>query len=341
MDNMKNALLIVPYFGKLPATFPLFLRTCAENPEFDWLIVTDDHTDYGYPENVHCQYTTFDAFVEQVQSHFDFPIALKRPYKICDFRAAFGVIFAPELKNYRFWGHCDLDQYFGKISHFITDEVLNGYDKILCLGHFTLFRNCPEINEMYLVADKKWNQSYKEAFSQDRHWIFDEWPGSNTSINRIMKQEKVNTYYRHDAFCDLIPFVSRFQRYIFDHDVENWTPEPVKNTVFLWENGELFCCHQDKDGTVIRREMMYVHIRQRKMDFSGYEAGLNCVCLYPNRIVSAPKADDAYLKKLLRRTALRNLRKPDEVARKMVYLDGYVNAAKRRLRKLLKLEKRQ
>ena len=146
---MKTTCFIIPYFGPLPNTFPVWLRTCAENPEYDWLIVTDDHSTYEYPVNIHVQYTTFDAFVGRVQSHFDFPIALKYPYKICDFRAAFGEIFAEELREYRFWGHCDLDQYFGKINHFITEEILSSYDKILCLGHFTLFRNSPEINRMY------------------------------------------------------------------------------------------------------------------------------------------------------------------------------------------------
>ena len=138
---MKNACFIIPYFGKLPNTFPIFLRTCGKNPDFNWMIVTDDHTTYDYPPNVCCSYTTFDDFVTKVQACFDFSIALKFPYKICDFRASFGVIFAEELKEYRFWGHCDIDQYFGKINHFITDEILDSYDKILCLGHFTLFRN--------------------------------------------------------------------------------------------------------------------------------------------------------------------------------------------------------
>lgn len=333
---MKNACFIIPYFGKLPNTFPLYLRTCAENPDFDWLILTDDRTHYDYPKNVHCQCTTFDAFAARVQSCFGFPIALKHPYKICDFRAAFGVIFAEELKQYRFWGHCDLDQYFGKISHFISEEILNTYDKILCLGHFTLFRNCPEINNMYLIPDKKWNQSYKDAFSQERHWIFDEWPANNTCINRIMKQERVKTYYHHDAFCDLIPFVSRFQRYIFDHNAEDWTVEPIKNSVFLWENGSLFACHQGKDGAIIRREMLYVHIRQRKMNTARYDAAMASMCLYPNEIVSVNTADDTYLRKIIRHTALRNLHKPDELARLKVCLNGYIDAAKRRLKGLLR-----
>lgn len=331
---MKKACFIVPYFGKLPNTFPVYLRTCGENLDFDWLIVTDDHTAFDFPPNVHCSYTTFEAFVQRVQSYFDFPISLKRPYKICDFRAAFGVIFAEELENYRFWGHCDLDQYFGKIQHFITDEILDSYDKILCLGHFTLFRNCPEINNMYLIPDKKWGQSYKDAFTQEKHWIFDEWPSDNTCINRIMKQEQVKTYYHHDAFCDLAPFASRFQRYIFNHETEDWVKEDIANTIFTWENGELFCCHKSRDGEIVRREMLYVHIRQRKMDISRYNLNLGAVCIYPNSIESFACSEEIDILEILRRTARRSLLLPDELARKGVLLNGYIMAAVRRLKKM-------
>ena len=334
----RKACFIIPYFGTLPNIFPVYLRTCEANPDFDWLIITDDHTAYDYPPNVHCVYTTFGEFVNRVQSHFDFPISLERPYKICDFRAAFGVIFQKELENYRFWGHCDLDQYFGRISNFVTDEILDNYDKILCLGHFTLFRNCPKINEMYRIPDKAWNQSYRDAFSQPKHWIFDEWPSANTCINRIMKQEGVNTYYRHDAFCDLVPFVSRFRRYIFDHEVENWTEEDIRNTVFVWDKGQLFCCHKDVNGEVVYREMLYVHIRQRKMDVSKYDAHKSTLHIYPNRIESVDLSESAAVKKCLRAANFRGFFYPDELRRKLVMLNGYLQAALRRIKKFFRLK---
>ena len=333
---MKKACFIIPYFGKLPETMPVYLRTCGENPDFDWLIVTDDHTDYGYPANVKCQYTTFDAFVQRVQACFDFPISLKKPYKICDFRAAFGVIFQEELAGYRFWGHCDLDQYFGKIHHFITDDILADYDKILCLGHFTLYRNIERINRMYLISDRKWGQSYRDAFSQERHWIFDEWPSENTSISRIMKQEHVKTYYRHDAFCDLVPFVSLFQRYIFDHEKEDWEKEKIDNTVFVWTDGILNCCHKDHEGNIIQREMLYVHIRQRKMDVSQYDAAKRAIQIFPNQIRSCDEIDKRMVERLLRMVKIRGVFHPDELQRKAVYLGGYVRGAKRRIKSMLK-----
>ncbi len=330
--QIKKACFIIPYFGKLPGTFPVYLRTCACNPDFDWLIVTDDRTEYDYPENVHVSYTGFDAFVDRVQSHFDFPIALKRPYKICDFRPAFGEIFADELREYLFWGHCDLDQYFGKISHFITDEVLDTYEKILCLGHFTLFRNVPKINEMYKIPDKKWGQSYKDAFSQEKHWIFDEWPSGNTSINKIMKQEGVKTFCYHDAFADLVPFVSRFRSYIFDHEAEDWVKEDIKNSIYIWQDGALYACHKGKDGQLVCRELLYVHIRQRKMDIQGYDSMQDVVYFMPNRICTTEATSDADQKVLLRRANHRAWFFPDELARKKVILASYWKAAKRRAR---------
>ncbi len=49
---MKTICYIVPYFGKLPKNFPLWLVGCEANPTIDWIIYTDDKTSYSYPKNV-------------------------------------------------------------------------------------------------------------------------------------------------------------------------------------------------------------------------------------------------------------------------------------------------
>lgn len=52
----KQCVLILPYFGKFNNYFPLFLRSCAANPSYDFLIFTDSMESYQYPSNVHvCQ----------------------------------------------------------------------------------------------------------------------------------------------------------------------------------------------------------------------------------------------------------------------------------------------
>ena len=50
---MKTICYIIPYFGKLPKNFALYLLGCAQNPTIDWKILTDDRTPYEFPTNVH------------------------------------------------------------------------------------------------------------------------------------------------------------------------------------------------------------------------------------------------------------------------------------------------
>ena len=54
---MKIA-IIVPYFGKMPNYFQLFLNSCASNKKFDWLIFSDDKAKYDYPEK--CTFHSYD-----------------------------------------------------------------------------------------------------------------------------------------------------------------------------------------------------------------------------------------------------------------------------------------
>lgn len=55
---MKSIVYIVLYFGKFPSIFPLWLNSCRNNPTIDWLIFTDDHSCFNYPQNVRVEYTS-------------------------------------------------------------------------------------------------------------------------------------------------------------------------------------------------------------------------------------------------------------------------------------------
>ena len=43
---MKSICYIVPYFGKLPSNFQIWLQTCSKNETIDLMIFTDDKTEY-------------------------------------------------------------------------------------------------------------------------------------------------------------------------------------------------------------------------------------------------------------------------------------------------------
>ena len=141
---MYSIAYVVPYFGKFPKGFQFWLLSCKCNPSIDWLIFTDDKTPYDYPENVKVTYWSFDQMKKKVQAVYDFPVLLERPYKLCDFKPAYGEIFADELKGYDFWGHCDIDLVWGNIRKFYTDDVLNQYEKVGFNGHSNLYKNMPK-----------------------------------------------------------------------------------------------------------------------------------------------------------------------------------------------------
>lgn len=113
--TMRKAAFIIPFFGKFNNFFQLFLNSCGKNKDYDWIIFTDDKTNYQYPSNLIVNYTTFEKIKSLFQTKFKSKISLDRPYKLCDFRPMYGYLFQEYLKDYKFWGHCDTDMLFGDI----------------------------------------------------------------------------------------------------------------------------------------------------------------------------------------------------------------------------------
>ena len=65
---MKTIGYLVPYFGTLPKNMQLWLKSCAANPTIDWILLTDDKTEYDYPENVKVKYCSFESLKERIQN---------------------------------------------------------------------------------------------------------------------------------------------------------------------------------------------------------------------------------------------------------------------------------
>ena len=122
---MNRIVYIVPYFGRLRSDFKLWLASCKMNPTINWLIYTDDKENdvllnKDIPENVMVRYISFEEMRNKIQKYFDFEIELPAPYKLCDYRPAYGEIFHDEICEYDFWGHCDMDLIFGNIRDFFN-----------------------------------------------------------------------------------------------------------------------------------------------------------------------------------------------------------------------------
>lgn len=253
---MKRIAFVVPYFGKLPKGFQFWLHSCSMNPTIDWLFFTDDKTEYLYPENVKVTYCKFKDIQDRVHALYGTDAVLLRPYKLCDYKPAYGEIFSKELQGYDFWGHCDIDLAWGNIRKFMTDDLLNQYDKIGNQGHCTLYRNTPEVNSR-VRACFEGLVSYKDAFYQDKGFAFDEPP-----MEEIYKALNI-PYYMETNYIHLVKYDYGF---FLGHKPEE---EAYKNKhqIFVLKDGTLLRYYLD-DLEIKTEEYMYIHFWCRPISYN-------------------------------------------------------------------------
>ena len=167
--------LILPYFGILPNYFPLWLKSAGVNRDFTFMLFTDaDLSGYNVPDNVKVIPMTLDGVKKLIAPHLDFEFSLETPYKLCDYKPLYGLIFQDWLKGYDFWGHVDPDIIWGKLDSFITDDLLDKYGRLYRRGHFTLYRNTPGVNSFALHKLPYWNISYRDIYRIDNYIGLDE-----------------------------------------------------------------------------------------------------------------------------------------------------------------------
>jgi hypothetical protein len=237
--------LVVPYFGALPPYFELTLRSMERNPTVDWLLVTDQAV-RPRADNVHVVAATFAGLRARIQDLYDFPIGLRSPYKLVDFKPAYGEIFADELAGYEWWGHCDLDVVFGRIRHNIPGGVFHLFDKLFVCGWLSLYRNDEAMTGLYrrCVDDV----DYRRVLADDGVAQFDEWPG----IYRILRAGGV-------AYWD-------DYLHLFDIDPHHYRPRdrksPFAHLRYVWTDGILTETDAVSGNS---REGVIMHIQKRAM----------------------------------------------------------------------------
>ncbi len=254
---MKKCCFILLYFGRMPSGFPLFLRSCRCNPSFDWLIITDDRTAYDYPDNVHCHYCSFGEIRQRLQSFFAFPIALSTPYKLCDFRPAYGMVFEEELRDYRYWGYCDNDVIFGDLEHFLSDAHMENYDKLFCLGHLVVFRNTEENNRIFLSEGV-----YRDVFTTEKNQIFDECYCNRSNIHDLFLRCGKRVYEK-DLSANFDILSTNFVRITFQSASRTFVRDAAES-LYVWDNGRLLRYYQ-RNGELETEDLLYIHLQERIM----------------------------------------------------------------------------
>lgn len=257
---MKCA-LIVPYFGKLPGFFQLFLNSCEGNKHFTWYLFTDDTTEFVYPDNVKVEYTSFEETQARFRKALGDKIVLERPYKLCDYRPSYGLVYSEILKEYGYWGHCDIDLLFGNLEKYVVPLMENRYDKIFAAGHLTLYRNTIENNSIFKLP-LNGELLFEEYSQSEKNHGFDENGGNKKNVHNIFLEHGCNVYAQDLSFNCSDKYYS-FHRRMYDACTGEWVTEKKKRAAYFWCDGSVkeFVL---KNGIVFEHEYIYMHFQGRK-----------------------------------------------------------------------------
>lgn len=245
---MKKYALISTYFGSFPIHFNLLLKSAAANKDIDFFIIGDCKTDnLGlFPDNVRFILMTFDELKIRIQSKFDFDIVLDKPYKLCDYKPAYGYIFEEYIAGYDYWGHIDIDTILGNLNKFMPE---NEYQKIYKFGHLCLYRNTYENNRRFMEPA---GQNYKNVFSTSFITVFDELPGMNKKFDLLGIEQ-----YSSNDFADI---ARRRLNFTLNSEI---CRKNYKYQIFYYENGRILRAYYD-GGKINTDEFNYIHFSHRQ-----------------------------------------------------------------------------
>ena len=290
MNNETHSIgIVMPYFGKLPNYFSLWLESCRYNLSVNWLLFTDDQTVYDFPANVKVHYCSFQEIVHLIQSKFEYEIALTRPYKLCDFRPAFGAIFEEYLINYDFWGYGDMDLILGNIRQFLTKEILDAHDRILTHGPLSLMRNTTRFTNLF-KNEINGISRFKEVSQMATNTSFDEY--GSKSFYAICTEHKVRIYKNNLCFADINSWRKHFEltgvMYLCDEKEKQqliWEKSTSSsNSAFLFDKGTL-TRYYTRGSELCSKEYLYVHFQKRAMNYDKTLHLKDSFIMIPNQFV--------------------------------------------------------
>lgn len=270
---MKSIVLIFPYFGKLPVQYKMWRESALRNPSVDFMFFTD--ADVEPAKNIIVHKMLFEDFRKYIQSIFDFPIVLDRPYILCDFKPAYGEALQEYINKYDYWGYGDLDVVYGDIRAFLTDEILCHYKFFLGFGHLTLYSNDKETNTYYKVIVPGY-QDYREAFTIHDQTFFDEYDHKGTA-------DKWKECRTNDCWLEW-PFDNASkpkQSYHFNSLTRGW-----KQVVFEHIDNKLYMIRFNK-GEKERKESLYAHFQHRPF-MKDRVTNYNHFLITPRAIIDYP-----------------------------------------------------
>ncbi len=164
----KTIIFLMPYFGKWPEWFPLYLESCRWNLTVDWLFFTDCPIPENPPTNVRFISMTFQEYKHLASQRLGINFETDYSYTICNLRPAYGIIHQEYIESYDYFGFGDVDVIYGNLRAFYTDEVLR-YNTISThanrvSGHLFLIKN-HELLVNAFCQIPNWQQRIAQPFN--------------------------------------------------------------------------------------------------------------------------------------------------------------------------------
>jgi hypothetical protein len=250
---MKKVCFVVVYFGKWPIWFPAFLHSCKKNPTVNWIFFTDCTSPARHPPNVALHNKTLSQVRGLIKDRIGRDSILEDRYKICDYKSTYGILFEDYLKDYDFWGHCDVDIIWGDIRKYTTEEILDKHDifstrKGRMSGHFSLFRNTLSINQLFRQSSE-----FAEVMQQVVCRGFDE-EGMTRLVAQLAQAGSIRVYWQ------------KFLQNYADPQTDTPSKLPQYINKYFWEKGKLFDCTGESAA-----EILYLHFMTWKKTLTGCE----------------------------------------------------------------------
>ncbi len=154
MATAPRIALVLVWTGPWKPWINLYVESCRRNAGWDFLVFTDQPAPAASAPNVRFLPFSLADFAQRVRTVLDFPGAIAQGYKLCDYKPAYGLLFAEELRGYSHWGYCDEDIIWGCLDRFLPSTVLATHDLVTscrcCIvGQLTILRNQPHPNTLF------------------------------------------------------------------------------------------------------------------------------------------------------------------------------------------------
>lgn len=247
---------VIPFVGKWPPWSRLFFESARDISNVDFIIHCTHPIPFPTAANIHTVAADAVDISERMQRALGVGLGrMISGHKLCDLRPFAGLIFSDVLRGYDFWGYCDVDMMMGDISRLFTDDFFASVDVFtahpeICVGHFSVFRNCDRVNRLCLKIDG-WKEKCGAPVS--RHM-------DENGIAEVLRHEDGLRVVRSQGLRQELE--SGFSRHgiTFGMHGEVAYLVPPNDIIVRWEGGRAIA--EMEDGS--EREALYIHFMGTK-----------------------------------------------------------------------------